>query len=112
MDASSSSNPLSDQPKDGSAPLRPTISLGARTHIKRLQNSTALDELAALGPEEFQAEKRRLVRKIDLRLLPILFVLIVLNYLDRNALASARVQGLGKDLGLKGEQFNAAISVL
>jgi hypothetical protein len=39
-------------------------------------------------------------------------VLIVSSYLDRNALANARVQGIEKSLGLKGDQFNTAISVL
>lgn len=44
--------------------------------------------------------------------MPTLFVLIVLNYLDRNALAAARVQGIEKDLGMKGNDFNVTISVL
>jgi MFS family permease len=41
-----------------------------------------------------------------------LFILLILNYLDRNALASARVQGIEKDLGMKGNDFNVAISIL
>lgn len=35
-----------------------------------------------------------------------------ISYLDRNALANARVQGIEESLGLKGSQFNTAISVL
>lgn len=50
--------------------------------------------------------------QIDIRLLPTLFILLILNYLDRNALASARVQGIEKDLGMKGNDFNIAISIL
>lgn len=38
--------------------------------------------------------------------------LIVLNYLDRNALAAARVQGIEADLKMTGNDFNVAISVL
>lgn len=34
------------------------------------------------------------------------------SYLDRNALPNARIQGIEKDLKLKGDQFNTAISVL
>lgn len=45
-------------------------------------------------------------------MLPMLFLLLILNYLDRNALASARVQGIEADLGMVGTQFNTAISVL
>jgi MFS family permease len=36
----------------------------------------------------------------------------IYSYLDRNALPNARIQGIEKDLGLKGDQFNTAISVL
>lgn len=35
-----------------------------------------------------------------------------MNYLDRNALASARVQGIEKSLGMKGTDFNTAIAIL
>lgn len=76
--------------------------------------------------------------------MPTLFILLILNYLDRNALASARVQGyvvsvisnlrflipssilfvsrscadlflfcsIEADLGMEGNQFNSAISLL
>lgn len=44
--------------------------------------------------------------------MPMLFCLMVLNYLDRNALAGARVQGIEADLGMEGTDFNVAISVL
>lgn len=40
--------------------------------------------------------------------MPTLFVLLILNYLDRNALASARVQGIEKDLNMKGTDFNVS----
>ncbi len=39
-------------------------------------------------------------------------ILTVHSYLDRNALANARIQGIDEDIGLKGDQFNTAISVL
>ena len=34
------------------------------------------------------------------------------SYLDRNALANARLQGIEKSIHLQGTQFNTAISVL
>lgn len=34
------------------------------------------------------------------------------NYLDRNAIAQARLNNLEKDLGLVGSQFNVAVSIL
>lgn len=68
--------------------------------------------LGTLSPEELKRREKKLVRKIDMRLMPMLVIMIVLNYLDRNALANARVQGIEKDIGLVGNQFNTAISVL
>jgi hypothetical protein len=50
-----------------------------------LQKEIAI--VAALSEEEYALAEKKLVRKIDLRLLPTLFILLVLNYLDRNALA-------------------------
>jgi hypothetical protein len=40
--------------------------------------------VASLSPEEREQAERALVRKIDLRLLPMLIVMYILNYLDRN----------------------------
>jgi len=71
------------------------------------------EELGDAGISEplFAAAEKKLVRKLDRRLMPCLFAMIVLNYLDRNALANARVQGIEKSLGLTGSEFNTAISV-
>ncbi|EOD43193.1 putative mfs transporter protein [Neofusicoccum parvum UCRNP2] len=80
--------------------------------IKPVNALSKDDEIAQLTPEEYLVAEKRLVRKIDLRIMPCLFLVIVLNYLDRNALANARVQGIEESLGLKGSQFNTAISVL
>ncbi|TVY83977.1 putative transporter, partial [Lachnellula suecica] len=70
------------------------------------------DAIDAMDPVLYAAKEKRLVRKIDLRLMPCLILMIILNYLDRNALANARVQGIEKSLNMHGDQFNTAISVL
>ncbi|KAH8884662.1 major facilitator superfamily transporter [Thozetella sp. PMI_491] len=71
-------------------------------------NSTGLPT----DPAEYARIEKKLVRRVDSHLMPVLVVMIVLNYLDRQALPNARVQGIEKDLGLKGDQFNTCISVL
>ncbi|RMZ67377.1 major facilitator superfamily transporter [Pyrenophora seminiperda CCB06] len=53
-----------------------------------------------------------LVRKIDWRLMPILCVMYFLNYVDRNAIAQARLNGLEDDLGMSGVEFNTCVSML
>lgn len=44
-------------------------------------------------------------RKIDVRLMPMIVIMYILNYLDRNNIAAARLAGLEKDLQLHGNQF-------
>ncbi|KAL3419266.1 hypothetical protein PVAG01_09488 [Phlyctema vagabunda] len=53
-----------------------------------------------------------LVRKLDFRIMPTLWCMYFLNYLDRNAIANSRLDGLEDDLGLKGNQYNTCISIL
>ncbi|KAL2842565.1 major facilitator superfamily domain-containing protein [Aspergillus pseudoustus] len=61
--------------------------------------------------EERAERERKFVRKIDVRLLPILMVMYVMNYIDRNALPQARVQGLEEDLNLSGYEYNIVLSL-
>ncbi|KAF1831190.1 MFS general substrate transporter [Decorospora gaudefroyi] len=53
-----------------------------------------------------------LVRKIDWRLMPTLCSMYFLNYVDRNAIAQARLNNLEDDLGMTGFQFNTCVSIL
>lgn len=62
--------------------------------------------------DEYKAIEKRVVRKLDMTLVPMLWILYLFNYLDRNNIAQARLNGFEKDLGLKGNQFNIAVSIL
>ncbi|KAI1845045.1 hypothetical protein JX266_008838 [Neoarthrinium moseri] len=53
-----------------------------------------------------------LVKKLDYRIMPSLWAMYFMNYLDRNAIANARLNNLEEDLGLVGSQYNTCISVL
>ncbi|OAA73217.1 Major facilitator superfamily domain, general substrate transporter [Cordyceps fumosorosea ARSEF 2679] len=60
------------------------------------------------------AEYRRLIRKLDLRLLPPLFVLWFISLIDRVNIGAARLQGLERDLGIdpRSSGFNLAAVVV
>ena len=62
--------------------------------------------------DELQVMEKSLVRKIDLRSLPILIVLFLLNILDRNAIANARLGGLERTLRIDDVQYQTAVMVL
>ena len=55
--------------------------------------------------------QKRLVAKIDLRVIPVLSIMYLLAFLDRTNIANASVFGLQKDLGLTGNQNNTALTI-
>ncbi|KAM0746195.1 putative MFS transporter [Meredithblackwellia eburnea MCA 4105] len=68
--------------------------------------------LAGMSEEELHAMRNRLVRRIDLRLLPMIVLMYIANYIDRGNIASARLGGLQKELGLNSIQYQTCISIL
>jgi len=46
------------------------------------------------------------------RIMPTLWAMYFMNYLDRSAIANARLNDLEDDLGLVGSQYNTCISIL
>lgn len=55
--------------------------------------------------------EKKLLRKVDIRLLPTLIIMYLLNFLDRSNLAQARQGTLEKDLNMSGTDFNLATSI-
>ncbi|KIX03060.1 uncharacterized protein Z518_06610 [Rhinocladiella mackenziei CBS 650.93] len=74
-----------------------------------------LDEHAGLDdsnlPRYDDKETKRILRKVDYRLLPMLTLLYVLAFLDRGNIGNAKVAGMNKDLNLTGKQYNLALTV-
>lgn len=66
---------------------------------------------ANMSPERRQQVEKTLKRKLDMRCS--LFVLIyIMNYLDRNNIAAARLGGLQEDLGIDNTQYATCLSIL
>ena len=61
--------------------------------------------IRAMSLEQRAALNLRLRRKIDYRLLPMMLIIYIMNYLDRNNIASARLAGLETDLNLQGYDY-------
>lgn len=84
-----------------------TISLGEDDYYTNLPES-----LQHLTQEELKELDKKTTRKVDIRMIPMLMFIYILNYLDRNNIASARLGGLEEDLGLVGNQYQVCISIL
>ncbi|KAI1458641.1 putative allantoate permease [Annulohypoxylon moriforme] len=58
-----------------------------------------------------QNEARRILRRIDWRIMPLLFLTYALNFMDKTILSSAAVFGLRQDTHLKGSNYSWVSSV-
>ncbi|KAF1349234.1 MFS general substrate transporter [Lizonia empirigonia] len=58
-----------------------------------------------------QTEKM-LLRKLDLRIIPMICWVYLMNFMDRVNIGNARLYGLEEDLGMRGNQYQIAVSIL
>lgn len=67
-----------------------------------------LAELEGVGslPDFSHVDEKKILRKMDLRLIPIMSLLYLLAFLDRGNIGNARIEGLEADLRLTGSQYN------
>ncbi|KIY02918.1 uncharacterized protein Z520_01383 [Fonsecaea multimorphosa CBS 102226] len=66
---------------------------------------------ATIIPQFDAHEERRIIRKIDVRLLPVLAVLYLCSYLDRSNIGNAKIAGMYEDLELYGLRYNTVVAV-
>lgn len=69
-------------------------------------------QLAALPDAEYKALGRRATLKMDLVIMPILVTMYILNYLDRQNIASAKLANIEQDLDLSPVEYQTAVSIL
>ncbi len=63
------------------------------------------------APSTKESTRRRVVRKVSLRLMPIIFLLYLVNYIDRTALGIANVNGMSEELSLTATMFGLASGI-
>ncbi|KEZ46290.1 hypothetical protein SAPIO_CDS1211 [Scedosporium apiospermum] len=84
----------------------------SHTEKSTVSNDDGLPPDVAALLQEFTGPKYdKLMRKMDLHLIPIIAVLYLLAYLDRGNIGNARLAGLEKDLGMAGDQYNVALTI-
>ncbi|KAJ5749011.1 uncharacterized protein N7511_010707 [Penicillium nucicola] len=69
-------------------------------------------ESGSLGPVVFEGvNENAVLRKMDLRLIPMLSALYLLAFLDRGNIGNAKIEGLVEDLNMTGPQYNWTLTV-
>ncbi|KPI39180.1 putative transporter [Cyphellophora attinorum] len=76
-----------------------------------LPHSVNRDELVTPEYVEGTPDEAKLVRKIDLRLMPTLIVMYIFNYLDRTNIGNAKVGGMQTDLKLTSSDYSLVLSI-
>ncbi|KAF9870750.1 major facilitator superfamily transporter [Colletotrichum karsti] len=69
------------------------------------QQPDKFGSVAKVDPKEIA-----LVKKLDMYLMPILWLMYFLNFLDRNAIVNGKLNNLDKDLNMVGSQYNTYIT--
>ena len=72
---------------------------------------TVVETYRSYSLEYSRETEKQLLRKIDTRLLPLVVVIYLFNYLDRNSITQARLYGLQEDTHVTGAVYQTAISI-
>ncbi|KAL4866497.1 hypothetical protein BDV12DRAFT_199096 [Aspergillus spectabilis] len=70
-----------------------------------------VERAGVVATEYDAAATKRLIRKIDLILIPWLAFLYLLSFLDRTNIGNARLANLEEDLGMSGLNYNVALAI-
>ena len=65
--------------------------------------------VAAMSQEQRVAAEAKLRKKIDTRLMPMVILMYIMNYLDRNNIAAVRLAGLQDELNLSSVQYQVCL---
>lgn len=67
-----------------------------------------INNVSALGLENYAELERKIVRKLDTWMLPQLWILYMFNYLNRTNIAQARLNTFDQDLGLQDGDYQVS----
>lgn len=105
-------NAAMDTTEKEASPMKDSASSHAEAELHDAATRRMPDSLRGLTQEEVDVLNKKLVRKMDLIILPIIGILYILNYIDRQNLAAAKLQGIMEDLNMDEQQFATSISIL
>ncbi|KAJ7461088.1 MFS general substrate transporter [Mycena latifolia] len=99
--------------------IKPSLEKVSDSQLEDVQLKTSSEEDLDFGGESTlpppptlsAEEERKLWRKIDLRLMPILTLMYLMSFLDRGNIGNARLDGLQDQLNLTGNKYNIALTM-
>ncbi|KAI2776745.1 MFS general substrate transporter [Daldinia loculata] len=91
--------------KSASVGVHKTFKSGADAALELLKETGGVHQV--VDPEVH----RRLVRRIDWHIMPLICIVYFLQYIDKTAISYASVTGITESIGLKGNEFNWVASI-
>jgi hypothetical protein len=55
--------------------------------------------------------EKKLLRKLDIRIIPILWCLFLVSFFDRSNIGNAKISGMTKALKMEGNDYNIAVTI-
>ncbi|KAB5511617.1 major facilitator superfamily transporter [Coniochaeta sp. 2T2.1] len=88
---------------------------GAKKAVATTWMIQRIDSIA-LAPETTiesfaHLDQKKILRKMDIRLIPMLALLYLLSFLDRGNLGNAKIEGLQENLGMTADQYNWCLTI-
>lgn len=98
-------------------PKRPSVvsqneNIDQEKHRDQTGHLVTPPNLAALTEDEYNKLGKRATWKMDIIIMPIMTIMYILNYLDRQNIASARLANIEEDLNLSDTDYKTAVSIL
>ena len=93
------------------------IAMDAEKHLERSDQRSLKAHDGSSSPDDATATSfdaasmKRLTRRLDIRVMPPLFTLFLMSFLDRGNIGNARIQGLEASLDMKGQDYSIALFV-
>ncbi|KAK7679928.1 hypothetical protein QCA50_017088 [Cerrena zonata] len=88
---------------------------GAKPELNEKDTNQNLEyesaSLEDLVPDFSDVDEKKLLRKIDFRVLPLFTIIYLISFLDRGNIGAAKIEGLPQDLNLQSQQYNNCLTV-
>ncbi|KAK7987108.1 transporter [Apiospora saccharicola] len=92
--------------------------LDDKADVKTIEHAAGTNPYSSLTAEDadfmrsYEGKKGKgVIRKIDLRLIPIMALLYLCSHIDRGNIGNAKIEGMDKDLEMTGNQYNIASTI-
>jgi MFS family permease len=76
-----------------------------------IASATMLDGENIVRSGSDRRKERKITRKIDFGILPVLWLLFLVSFVDRGNIGNAKIAGMTQDLHLGGNRYNVAVQV-